>query len=159
MRNRCHSREAVRNDGETKSGYTGFRGSFLSSRIQSAWCYGKIFMETRTRVPTYASVLCLAAWLTLNFVAPSLWRTHLVCQPLQVAPSNKWSWVRADNTGHVDLVNLNRGIFQNPCDTDRAARTRLFDDILKVRQIVDTRFPHMNIKLLYYSRQLKNNFF
>lgn len=75
-------------------------------------------METRTRVPTYASVLCLAARLTLNFVAPSLWRTHLVCQPLQVAPSNKWSWVRADNTGHVDLVNLSRGIFQNPGGTE-----------------------------------------
>lgn len=29
-----------------------------------------------------------------------------VCQPLQVAPSNKWSWVRADNARHVDLVNL-----------------------------------------------------
>lgn len=76
-------------------------------------------METRTRVPTYAPVLCLAARLTLNFVAPSLWRTHLVCQPLQVALSNKWSWVRADNTGHVDLVNLSRGILQNPCDTER----------------------------------------
>jgi len=39
--------------------------------------YGEIFMETRTRVPTYASALCLAARLTLNFVAPSLWLTHL----------------------------------------------------------------------------------
>lgn len=43
--------------------------------------------------------------------------SRAVCQPLQVALSNKWSWVRADNTGHVDLVNLSRGILQNPCDT------------------------------------------
>lgn len=43
--------------------------------------------------------------------------SRAVCQPLQVAPSNKWSWVRADNTGHVDLVNLSRGILQNPRDT------------------------------------------
>lgn len=76
--------------------------------------YGNAYTCSHIR---YASVLCLAAWLTLNFVAPSLWRTHLVCQLPQVAPSNKWSWVRADNTGHVDLVNLSRGILQNPCDT------------------------------------------
>ncbi|KYN35612.1 hypothetical protein ALC56_10172 [Trachymyrmex septentrionalis] len=41
------------------------------------------------------------------FMAHAL-ASRAVRQPLQVAPSNKWSWwVRADNTGHVDLVNLN----------------------------------------------------
>lgn len=78
--------------------------------------------------PTYArAVLCLAgAPLTLNF-SPSMRaaRTYEPCgmrQPLQVAPSNKWSWVRADNTGHVDLVNLARGILQEPLRNTRASR-------------------------------------
>lgn len=63
------------------------------------------------------SVLCLAALLTLNLslslplppLIPHALTNRAVCQLLQVAPSNKWSWVRADNTGHVDLVNLTRG--------------------------------------------------
>lgn len=48
-----------------------------------------------------------------SLLVPHALTNRAVCQLLQVAPSNKWSWVRADNTGHVDLVNLGRGILQS----------------------------------------------
>lgn len=43
-----------------------------------------------------------------SLLMPYALANRAVCQPLQVALSNKWSWVRADNTRHVDLVNLGR---------------------------------------------------
>lgn len=43
-----------------------------------------------------------------SLLMPHALANRAVCQPLQVALSNKWSWVRADNTEHVDLVNLYR---------------------------------------------------
>lgn len=58
----------------------------------------------------------------LSLLVPHALTNRAVCQPLQVAPSNKWSWVRADNTGHVDLVNLARGILQKPLRNTRVPR-------------------------------------
>lgn len=57
-----------------------------------------------------------------SLLVPHALTNRAVCQPLQVAPSNKWSWVRADNTGHVDLVNLARGILQEPLRNTRVPR-------------------------------------
>lgn len=86
------------------------------------------------------SVLCLAASAnpefrrSLPYAARTLRAPRAVCQPLQVAPSNKWSWVRADNTGHVDLVNLiPRNASKRPHDTasectPSTAQTWLFHD-------------------------------
>lgn len=73
------------------------------------------YLWTRTRVPTYARfyVWLLAAnpEFRRSLLMPHALANRAVCQPLQVALSNKWSWVRADNTGHVDLVNLGAAEF------------------------------------------------
>lgn len=68
---------------------------------------GSMFGRARSNPPEFLRSL-LASHALAN---------RAVCQPPQVAPTNKWSWVRADNTGHVDLVNLARGILQSPYDT------------------------------------------
>lgn len=143
-----------RNSERTRLGYTGFRGSFLSSRIRSAWSYGEIFMETRTRVPTYASVLCLAARLTLNFVAPSLWRTHL--RAVRYASLYRLLF-RTSGLGCVPIIPdtwisliSTAKYFKTLAWTTKSSSQYDFF-ILKVHQIIVTHGSHI-LTLLYCSR-------
>lgn len=150
--------EADRNSGGTRDPVTrDFRRGFLS--------FGEIFMETRTRVPTYARVLCLAARLTLNFVAPSLWRTHLRVvryaslyrllfrtSGLGCVPIIPDTWISLISAAEYFKTPVRYG------PGGPAAAGYDFSTIFyKFIKFVDPRLPHSDAELFCYSRQLRNN--